>query len=161
MPTLVLLDNTVLSNFALVGRPDLALAACPGIACTTAEALAEYQAGAEARRLPADSWAKLTVIALDDEENGRAAELPGWLGSGERTCLAIAMGRGGVLATDDLGARRAARSRGVRISGTLGLLVAAVQGGHASLDEANEWLQEMIAAGHHSPPVGKIDDLLA
>jgi predicted nucleic acid-binding protein len=42
---LVLLDNTVLTNFALVGQENLLLRLWPGVARTTTAAFGEYMAG--------------------------------------------------------------------------------------------------------------------
>ena len=50
---LVLLDNTVLTNFALVDRPDLVLDLWGPNCATTTEVMAEYQAGIIGRGLPA------------------------------------------------------------------------------------------------------------
>jgi hypothetical protein len=41
----LLLDNTVLTNFALVGRSDLPLRLWSGGACITPAVLGEFQAG--------------------------------------------------------------------------------------------------------------------
>ena len=63
MPSkLILLDNTVLSNFALVGRPDLVLTLWGDACATTTAVMAEYQAGMDSRGLPPDSWKDLTVL---------------------------------------------------------------------------------------------------
>jgi hypothetical protein len=49
----VLLDNTVLSNFALVERPDLLRVAVGTVAATTTDVMSEFGAGVEQGRLPA------------------------------------------------------------------------------------------------------------
>ena len=54
MPLPIVLDNTVLTNFALVKHTALVLRLWP-TACTTAEALAEYQNGASLGRVPAQA----------------------------------------------------------------------------------------------------------
>ena len=41
---LIILDNTVLTNFARVQRTDLLFAVWPDLLCTTAPVMAEYQA---------------------------------------------------------------------------------------------------------------------
>jgi hypothetical protein len=48
---LAVLDNTVLTNFAIVGRDNLPLLLWPG-ACTTPAALGEYRAGVATGALP-------------------------------------------------------------------------------------------------------------
>ena len=62
MTRLVLLDNTVLTNLALVNRVDLVIRLWGAAACTTAPVLAEYQVGVQSGLLPADAWAGLPVV---------------------------------------------------------------------------------------------------
>ncbi len=149
--TLVLLDNTVLSNFAAAQQPSLAIAACPGRACTTEAALAEYLVTPESHGLAADAWRDLPIVAMSDHERQLSETLPVGLGAGERTCLATASARHGILASDDLYARRIAAQHGVRITGSIGLLMMALEAQLVSIDQANTLLTAMIAAGYHSP----------
>jgi predicted nucleic acid-binding protein len=153
-----LLDNTVLTNFALVGRPDIVLRLWPDIACTTPAVRSEYQAGATAGLTPGETWADLPAVALTEAEATFAAELPPRLGMGERTCLAVAVHRHGLLASDDQDARTVARRYGVPVTGTLGILVLGIRHGHLARDEADALLKEMIAAGYRSP-VTNLDEL--
>ncbi|MEJ2304584.1 MAG: hypothetical protein P8Y14_23910 [Anaerolineales bacterium] len=145
------LDNTVLSNFALVQRPDLPLRLWRGHVCTTPAALTEYLAAGEEHHLQPDCWNDLPVLELTSQEEEFANQLHARLGSGERACLAVANLRGGMLVTDDLDARRVAQIMKVPISGTLGILVQCVEKDIVSVDEANQLLTKMIAAGYHSP----------
>jgi predicted nucleic acid-binding protein len=119
----VLLDNTVLTNLALVGRGDLVSHLWPKKACTTLSVLEEYRAGAASGLFSPDTWSELSV----------------------------AVHRKGLFATDDLDARRVAREHGVPRTGTLGILVLCVQQGHLVRDQANALLAEMIALGYRSP----------
>ena len=84
----VILDNTVLTNFALVGRADLVTHLWPTTACTTPPVLDEYRSGVVSGLLPADVRSDLTVITLTDEQTALAADFSSRLGSGERSCLA-------------------------------------------------------------------------
>ena len=147
----VILDNTVLTNFALVGRADLVMQLWPATACTTPSVLDEYRAGAVGGLVPADAWAVLTVITLTEKETVLTSSFSTRLGSGERSCLAAAVCRKGLLASDDLDARRIARQQKVPLTGTLGILTLCVRWGHLSQEEANALLAEMIARGYHSP----------
>ena len=157
--TLVLLDNTVLSNFAEAQQPGLAIQACPGRACTTEAALAEYLAAPEEKHFAENAWRDLPIIELTDSERQLAETLPTSLGAGERTCLAVALARRSVLASDDLHARRVAARYGAKTAGTVGLLVMAFEARLVSLDQANALLTTMIAAGYRSP-VESLDALL-
>jgi predicted nucleic acid-binding protein len=87
MSDLVALDATVLTNFALVNRPDLIERLWPGNAVTTAAAMLEYQAGVASRQLPENCWAGLPVVELSLEESNLASRLPKNLGAGERACI--------------------------------------------------------------------------
>jgi len=147
----VLLDNTVLTNFALIGRPDLVLRLWRSATCTTPATQAEYQAGVAAGLVPAAAWADLPVVALTEAEAGFADTLPPRLGAGERTCLAVALYRQGLFASDDQDARNAARRCGVPVTGTVGILVLCVRQGYLPRDEADALLREMIAVGYRSP----------
>jgi len=154
----VLLDNTVLTNFALVGRDDLVLHLWPGTVCTTPAVRQEYDAGA-ARGVPAGAWTDLSAVALSAEEAAFAARLPPRLGAGERECLAVAVRRDGLLASDDRDARDAAHDHGVPTTGTLGILVACVRRGFVSRAQADALLAEMIDWGYRSP-LGNLGPLL-
>ncbi|MCX6028265.1 MAG: hypothetical protein NT169_03055 [Chloroflexi bacterium] len=149
--TLVLLDNTVLSNFSVAQQPGLAIQACPGRACTTEAALAEYLVAPEEKHFAENAWRDLPIIELTDGERQLAETLPASLGAGERTCLAVAIARRSVLASDDLHARRVATRHGAKTAGTVGLLVMAIEARLVSIDQANALLSAMIAAGYRSP----------
>lgn len=72
----VLLDNTVLTNFALVGRPDLVLNLWGADCATTPAVFAEYQVGVLSRGLPANSWDALSQLSLQPGEQAYADNLP-------------------------------------------------------------------------------------
>ena len=158
-PALVLLDNTALTNFALVQRPDLVLNLFGDRCATTTAVFDEYQAGIINRGLPAHSWDNLPVLTLHSAEQTFAEQLPPQLGRGERSCIAIAVHRHCLFVCDDAKARREAQRLGVAISGTIGILIMNVRRNVLTLDESNAILTNMIAHGYRSP-VSKLDDLL-
>jgi predicted nucleic acid-binding protein len=147
----ILLDNTILTNFALVDRAELVTRLWPTGTCTTAAVIAEYAVGVTEVLLPAEAWTDLSVVELTDEEEAFAKSLSSKLGAGERTCLAVALRRQGLLASDDLDARRAADQHRVPRTGSIGILVSCVRRGFLSNDEAESLLGEMIAFGYRSP----------
>ncbi|MBP7690060.1 MAG: hypothetical protein KA765_19245, partial [Thermoflexales bacterium] len=116
MPTLAVLDNTVLTNFALAQRTELVMQVWPS-ACTTAAVLAEYQAGAMIGRVPPGAWSALPIVALTEAEAAFEAGLTPRLGAGERACLAVAHLRAGVLVSDDGEARLMAQRLAVPTTG--------------------------------------------
>lgn len=156
----IVLDNTVLTNFALVNRAHWVIDLLGDDAWTTTAVLAEYEAGVASGALPAAAWPALVVVTLTSEEAALAHNLPQRLGWGERSCLAVALLRQGILASDDRRARRVAQQQGAPTTGTIGLLVIGVQYQRWSLAEANAALAQMIALGFRSP-VTMLDDLIA
>jgi predicted nucleic acid-binding protein len=155
----VLLDNTVLTNFALLSCPELILDLWGTNCATTTAVIAEYQAGIISRGLPAHSWDSLTQLTLQPVEQAFADQLSAQLGSGERSCIAIAVHRQGLFVCDDARARREAQQYGVTVTGTLGILVLNVRQGNLALAEGNTILADMMVQGYRSP-VTTLDDLL-
>ena len=155
----VVLDNTVLTNFALVNKADLVLCVWPTAVCTTPFVLQEYRVGVDRGTVPANAWEELIVATLTEEETAKMSDFLPRLGRGERSCLAVAVCRQGLLATDDLDARREAGRHGVPVSGTIGILVLCVRRSFLSLKEANALLVEMMARGYRSP-IDCLDQLI-
>lgn len=155
----VLLDNTVLTNFALVGQPELVLDLWGTTCATTTAVMAEYQAGIISRGLPTHSWDILTQLTLQPAEQTFADQLPPQLGIGERSCIAIAVHRQGLFVCDDAQARREAQRHGVAVTGTIGILVLNVRQNQLTPAGGNTILSHMIALGYRSPVV-TLDDLL-
>jgi len=149
--TVALLDTTLLSNFAHIRRPDLLRLAVGDNAATTPAAIAELRTGESLGLVPACGWNWLTVLELTDAEQHLAAELRLQLDRGEAECVAVAQIRGHTFFSDDFAARRLARQRGVKVSGTIGALLALVEEKHLSLEEADRLLSLMINRGYRSP----------
>ncbi len=147
----ILLDNTVLSNFALVGRSDLLWKLWGNEICTTQAVKREYKIGSDAGVVPPSAWDTLAQVILSDDEQQFAADLSLRLGQGERTCLAVAHLRNGLLVTDDRNARVLTRRLGVVVTGTIGILVRLVRDEHLTQGAADELLGAMIEAGFRSP----------
>jgi predicted nucleic acid-binding protein len=146
---MVVLDNTVLSNFVLVTRTDLVTGIWRNCV-TTPDAWNEFLAGIKLKKLPAGVWKELPVVELSPEEIEFQSRLPS-LGRGEGACLAVAYHRKGLLATDDQKARRIALQWGLEITGTLGFLLYAIRIDRVDLETANTLLNKMMEAGYHSP----------
>ena len=148
---IALLDNTVMSNFAVVECPDLLRIAFGDTLATPQQAFDELEAGIRAGKLPRLNWQWLPVWTLDAIEAPRYHELLHKLNAGEAACLAMAVTRGCRVLTDDRDARELVRRLRIPLSGTLGVLTRLVDIAHLSLDEANALLLQMIAAGYRSP----------
>jgi len=149
-PIAVLVDTTVLNNFAHVRRPDLLRWTYPQ-AIVPPIVLAELTAGERLGIVPLCDWTWLEIAPLSGDESARAQEFPREIGPGEAACLALAKARGLPLLTDDGGARALAGSLGIEISGTLGVLAMLVRGEALSLEQADELLTEMRRRGYRSP----------
>ena len=153
---LVLLDTTILTNFALVGLTSIPRDLWGTRAATTVEVLEEYAAVVEAAKLPREDWTHLKTITLSSEEQVLGIKMFPKLGRGERSCLAVANVRGAILATDDQLARRAAQYQGIELIGAIGILKTCVQSRLLSPIDTQLKLEEMIAVGYYSP-VLKLD----
>jgi len=146
-----LLDNTVMSNFAVMRRPNLLRTAFGETLATPQQAFDELQAGVEVGKLPVLDWTWLPVWTLEPAEMARYRQLFRSLNAGEAACLTMAVERGCRVLTDDRDARKLARHLQVPLSGTLGVLARLVDTGHVDIGEADRLLRGMINAGYRSP----------
>ena len=148
---IILLDNTVLSNFAQIERSDLLHLAVGESAATTTQVITEFANGVRKKRVPATDWGWFQILALTSDEETLYQQLLRQINAGEASCLAIAVHRGGRVLTDDRDARKLAAQMQVPISGTLGVLTQLVKDGRTSLSSADQVLRDMIANGYRSP----------
>jgi predicted nucleic acid-binding protein len=162
----VLIDATVLSNLAAVGRLDL-LSLLRDTLFLASAVYEEIQQGLEegyaflANVDQALDSGLLALITLENEGEWRQYRaMPDKLQRGEAMSLAIARRRGWRFLTDDRAARMQASRLGVSYSGTLGLLRYAVQKGHLTLEEGNTLLAGMIARARYRSPVSDLRALL-
>lgn len=155
----VLLDNTVLSNFSIIGRPELVRAAFVEQVGTTEQAFQEMQDGVAIGKIPACDWGWLAPMALPPVEKVEFERFHEYLGEGEASCLAVARERGYKLATDDKDARRLARQLGISLTGSVGILAILVKHGDVTLVEGDHLLTEMVAAGYRAPLATLLDML--
>ena len=88
---------------------------------------------------------------VNEEELRFFRSLPRRLHHGEASCLAIAWRRNWAFLTDDGLARKTARTWGILVSGTLGLLIQAVKHGLLTAEEGDGLLGEMITRGYRTP----------
>lgn len=161
-------DNTVLSNFAAIGKVDLLAKHFKKNAFTTIEVMDELKRGLEKGYyflIPAlnaaessEGWLEILVLKSLDE-NLLRQELSEFLHPGESSCLVLAVSRNMVFVTDDLAARKLATRRKVRLTGTVGLLIEMIHNGSLPLEEGNTFLEQMINSGFRSP-WDHLDDLI-
>lgn len=149
----VLLDNTVLSNFAAIQRSDLLRIALGDQLATSQQAYDELQTGMRLGKLPTLDWSWLSVWTMVEVEQAHYSRFLKKLNAGEAACLALALNRGCRVLTDDRDAREYARNLRIPLSGTLGVLVRLIDTGTLCRSEADTLLEQMIAHGYRSPVV--------
>jgi predicted nucleic acid-binding protein len=165
----VIANTTVISNFAAIGQLDLLRRLYQELYISL-EVYAEIQTGfdegylfydvVEQQIFPMTETGWIHLISMTAEQEFRLfGSLPTRLHPGEASSLAIADHRGWLFLSDDRDARLAATQRGIRVSGSLGCLVLAVEYQFCSLEQANFWLGQMIQQGYRSP-VDHLDSLL-
>lgn len=163
-PRLVLVDANVLLNLAFVNRLDL-LGALPELEFRSpVEVLTEIVSARE-KMLVEDSRSRgdLGDIAFSEvAELALFAELRRSLGMGEAACLALAVHRGALVASDEKRAfRREAETRlgPGRILNTPGLLLLAIRRSLLTTEEADE-LKRILESNRFRMKFGSLRELL-
>lgn len=87
------------------------------------------------------------LISLSRREHRHFLELIGHLGQGEASCIAYAREIKAIIVTDNRTANKRCSLMKIPVTGTVGILKASVIDGQISLNQADELLQKMIAAG--------------
>jgi predicted nucleic acid-binding protein len=145
-----LADTTVLNNFSQIRRTDLLRSAYPGLSAPL-PVWNELELGVRRGLVPACDWSWLIILDLNEQEQAQADEIGQDLGAGEAACIAAAVNRGVLMLSDDWEARALARSLGLEVSGSLGVLDRLVLTKILSLEEADALLEEMVRRGFRSP----------
>lgn len=155
---LLLFDTVVLSNFAFAnGGLSLLKEKYSNRGCITLQVMEEIQ---KAGFVDYDKLEKISsliegncfsLIILNQIELDQYLIFLRHLGSGEASCIAAAMYRGGIVVTDDRMARNKCRENQVLVTGTIGILKAGCQEKIIDLEIANAMLEQMIAKGFYSP----------
>ena len=149
---MILVDDTVLTNFALIGQLGLLrLAFGDTTLRTTSKVCQEFKKGARKGVFQETDIRWLKNVRLSTRERQRYEMLCRRFGVGEASCLAVALERGVPLATDDWKARNLLRQFGGGVTGTLGILKKLVLNGRLSIEEGDQILGLMIEEGYFSP----------
>ena len=159
----VVLDATVLSNFASTGTVDV-LVDMLDRPTTVPAVQTELERGyARDYDFLDDALARIgddiTLLGVEELSSGAAA-IRDRLDSGEAEALLGAMAHEGTLATDDLAAREMATERGVPVTGSVGLLVVGIRRGEIDASTANQWLDNWRATRGYYAPVERIEEIL-
>ena len=157
---MILINTTVLSNFALARAMPRLMEFCSGQALATEQVLAELAQGVQRGIVPATSlhWLRRAKLR-GPRERALFVQMCTQLGVGEASCLAIAMRRGYGFLTDDMKARRVAQTAGVTVSGSVGVLLELLRIRKLTLEEGNSLLRTFIEHGYFSP-VARLDELV-
>ncbi|MEW6606654.1 MAG: DUF3368 domain-containing protein [bacterium] len=158
---MIIIDNTVLSNFAVIDSLYLLQKACqPDEIGTTSYVIDEFNRGIKVGKLPMSDISGLSLCHFETSEEEKVfSRISLYLGKGEASCLSIAIIRGYNLLTDDLDAREWGLREGVSISGSVGVLVDLIRGDSLSLRKGNELLSKLIKNGYYSPVI-RLDELV-
>ncbi len=160
-----IVNNTVLSNFASIGRLDI-LKRIFGILRISEEVWLEVKNGLEAGYFYQDETIKATqdkdawikIVIMENRERPDFMKFSQKLGYGESSSIAIASHRDWIFLTDDKRARKLATKKGISVVGSVGLLKSAVDLEFLELLEADKLLAKMIRSGYFSP-IESISDL--
>ncbi|MFA6293407.1 MAG: hypothetical protein WC637_16600 [Victivallales bacterium] len=150
-------DTVSISNFALAGALDLIVRRYFGNMFVTSEVHDEILEGIAGGHWKLEEIETLLdrgavkLIHLDRKEHELYKIHLTSLGRGKASCISVAFHRKMVFASDDRAARLAAREIKIRITGTVGILKAAVSSGQLLLSQADDILAKMIAEGFYSP----------
>ena len=160
MPSMpeIIFDTCVLSNFALSGAFPLLKSLYANAAFITDMVALENLRGIRKGHAPlvavkealAVGWLREASCA-SPEEKRLFETLSVSLGIGEASCIAVARHRGYVFACDDRAARKEAALCGVRLTGTVGILIKSVKMGEVNLRNANGILKKMVEQGFYAP----------
>lgn len=156
------LDATVLSNVAYLNEvPKLQILSRP---VAVPAVRAEIKAGIDAYPFLANVATALSdtipVVNADAEASVLRDELVDRLDHGEAESLAVAELHDGLLVTDDGTARTMARDRGVRLTGTIGVLIELVDVGEIDLATADAWLKRLVDETDYRAPSRELSDYL-
>lgn len=161
-PDPTVLNTTAPSNFAYIDRMDL-LEGLPRV-CTVPAVRSELHAGVDSYpylQQALDSIGDtIPVVALDEPVDDAATELASRLDPGEAQAFAVADIYDGTLVTDDGPARTLARDTGVAVTGSIGVLIRAVEDDRLSEAAADRWLKQWIDETDYRAPARDFSDYL-
>lgn len=156
------LDTSVLSNFAHVGRVEL-LCSLPRPVTVPAvrdELERGVQSHAYLARAKSALEADITVVTPSTTAEGLETTLLERLDPGEAQALAVAEAVDGSVVTDDADARSVAIRRDVPVTGSIGLLVRFVEDGNLTAESADTFLKRWIDEEGFRSPAREFDVFL-
>lgn len=156
----IVLDTTAPSNFAYIDRMNL-LEELPRV-CTVPEVRRELRSGADShpylQRALESIGDTIPTIEIDESINKKATELETRLDPGEAEAFAVAALKNGTLVTDDGPARTLARSNNITVTGSIGVLMIAVETNRITEAKADHWLKQWIDETDYRAPSREFSD---
>lgn len=166
LPRPVVLDATVLSNFANSDSVEF-LTTILDDPQTVPAVRTELEQGIAAGYTYLGTAVEIidngdidTVSTVPDTLADEYGSVQARLDAGEAEALVAAHTAGGALATDDGSARSLAADHDVSLTGSIGLLVRGVVIGAVSPDTADEWLSTWVEERNYYAPVDSITEAL-
>ncbi len=150
-------DTVVLSNFAMVKRLDLLNILYSEKLYITTEVTDEISTGISVgykvlqEILNTVENGTYYIHSLSPLERQLYTTLLTNLGSGEASSISAAKTVNGIVVTDDKYARNICRERGLKVTGTIGILKKLYSGKILQASQADNILEEMIGQGFYSP----------
>ncbi len=154
----IIFDNCVLSNFALSDSLTIIKSLYANHAYITDFVMAEnikgfhkgYTRLSKIRDALREGWLKEAALETM-AEIALFETLSVSLGSGESSSIAVSKTRGLIFACDDKAARKQASLLGVKLTGTIGILIRAIREKIVERKQANGILGYMIDQGFYAP----------
>lgn len=180
---LVVLDATVLSNFAVTTSVPFITDVFENVA-TPPTVRGELEAGCDAgydalKSALASIEPAETEVQVEGSEYPIACRQPNWdsiddslddLDAGETAALALVLSERGpltedqfttrIFVTDDLDARQTAKNLDITVTGSIGILARGINQGEISMETADIWLQTWVEEAGYYAPVDNIEEIL-
>lgn len=162
----IIFDNCVLSNFAMSDSLEVIRKLYGKSAYITDFVAAENMKGivqgynglADIKEAILDGWLQeLTLHGKAEKDMFNSLSVS--LGLGEASSMAVARTRKYLFACDDRAARKEADLLGIKLTGTVGILVKAVRTKVINNKKADEVLKSMIKHGFYAP-IGSVSEIL-
>lgn len=157
----VVLDTVVLSNFAASRSVEVLTSLLPR-PVTVPEVRRELKRGvaegyAFTSRALEPLGSSVTIVEPPSESVQRFEQN---VDAGEAAVLAVADDQNGIAASDDRPARTLADEAGIPVTGSIGILLHAIETDELTVTTADAWIERWIEVTGYYSPVDSIEELL-
>lgn len=156
------LNTTVPSNYAFIDEIELLevlprVCAVPAVRQELSDGKADHPYLQTALEAMGDA---IPVVDIDAKCADLTARFETRLDTGEAEALAVAVQFDGILVTDDGPARSFAAEHDVPVTGSIGILIRAIEQDRIEASTADAWLKEWIDKADYRAPSRDISDYL-